>query len=87
MQRPWRGAAYWLVPQGPVSLLSFFFSFYYYFFYLLRIFLNDISNAILKVPHTHPPTSLPTHSHFFGPGVLPVLGHIKFVCPMGLSFQ
>ena len=36
------------------------------FFYLLRIFLNDISNAIPKVPHTLrlPPTSLPTHSHF-----------------------
>jgi len=38
-------------------------------FFLLRIFLNDISNAIPKVPHTLPPTSLPTHSHFFGPGV------------------
>jgi hypothetical protein len=37
--------------------------------FLLRIFLNYISNAIPKVPHTLPPNSLPTHSHFFGPGV------------------
>jgi hypothetical protein len=34
-------------------------------FFLLLIFLNYISNAIPKVPHTLPPTSLPTHSHFF----------------------
>jgi hypothetical protein len=33
-------------------------------YFLLRIFLNYISNAIPKVPHTRPPTSLPTHSHF-----------------------
>jgi hypothetical protein len=33
-------------------------------FFILRIFLNYISNAIPKVPHTLPPTSLPTHSHF-----------------------
>jgi hypothetical protein len=44
------------------DLLSFFF---FFSFYLLHIFLNYISNAIPKVPHTLlPPTSLPTHSHF-----------------------
>ena len=32
--------------------------------FLLRIFLNYISNAIPKVPHILPPTSLPTHSHY-----------------------
>jgi hypothetical protein len=37
--------------------------------FLLHIFLNYISNVISKVPHTLPPTSLPTHSHFFGPGI------------------
>jgi hypothetical protein len=35
------------------------------YLFLLHIFLNYISNAIPKVPHTLPPTSLPTHSHFF----------------------
>jgi hypothetical protein len=33
-------------------------------YFLLRIFLNYISNAIPKVPHTLHPTPLPTHSHF-----------------------
>jgi hypothetical protein len=33
-------------------------------YFLLGIFLNYISNAIPKVPHTlPPPTPLPTHSH------------------------
>ena len=32
--------------------------------YLLGIFLIYISNAIPKVPHTLPPTPLPTHTHF-----------------------
>jgi hypothetical protein len=33
--------------------------------FLLDIFLIYISNAIPKVPYTHPPPcSLPTHSHF-----------------------
>jgi hypothetical protein len=79
------------------SLLHFFFCFNFLFFsapflflliFLLHIFLNYISNAIPKVPHTlPPPTSLPTHSHFFWPWRSPVLGHIQFECPMGLSFQ
>jgi hypothetical protein len=37
-----------------------------FLFFKLCIFLNYISNAIPKVPHTlAPPTPLPTHSHFF----------------------
>jgi hypothetical protein len=60
---------------------------FFSFFLLLCIFLNYISNAIPKVPHTLPPYS-PTHPFpFFWPWRSPVLGHIKFVCPMGLSFQ
>jgi hypothetical protein len=35
-----------------------------FFVFLLGIFLIYISNAIPKVPHTLPPTPLPTHSHF-----------------------
>jgi hypothetical protein len=56
-------------------------------FFLLRIFLNYISNAIPKVPHPPPPPlpypCIPT----FWPWRSPVLGHIKFASPMGLSFQ
>jgi hypothetical protein len=37
--------------------------------FLLHIFLNYISNAIPKVPHTLSPTSLPIHSHFFQDGI------------------
>jgi hypothetical protein len=46
----------------PVVILGKYVFFKYFF--LLHIFLNYISNAILKVPHTLPPTPLPTHSHF-----------------------
>jgi hypothetical protein len=34
------------------------------FLFLLGIFLIYIFNAIPKVPHTHPPNPLPTHSPF-----------------------
>jgi hypothetical protein len=69
--------------------ISFFNAIKFFLFlniFLLRIFLNYISNAIPKVPHTPPPTPLPTHSQFW-PWRSPVLRHIKFACPMGLSFQ
>ena len=56
-----------------------------YFFFLIGYLFHYISKAISKVPHTltHPlpvpptPTSWPCHS--------PVLRHIKFARPMGLS--
>ena len=51
------------------------------FFFKLGIFLVYIFNAIPKVPHTHPPTAP------FWPWGSPVLGHIKFASPMGLSLQ
>jgi hypothetical protein len=53
--------------------------------FLLGIFLIYISNAIPKVPHTPPPLYPPTPT--FWPWHSPVLGHIKFASPMGLSFQ
>ena len=53
--------------------------------FLLGIFFIYISNAIPKVPHA-PPTPLPTHSHFLALRS-PVLRHIKFAQPMGLSFH
>jgi hypothetical protein len=61
----------------------------FFFFFLLAVFLIYTSNfkyypesslyppSLLPYPPT--PTSWPWHS--------PVLGHIKFACPMGLSFQ
>jgi hypothetical protein len=76
-----------VIMLGPqIDLFPIFFFFFLHF--LLRIFLNYISNAIPKVPHTLPPPHFPTHSFpFFWLWRSPVLGHIKFVCPMGLSFQ
>jgi hypothetical protein len=37
---------------------------YFFLNFLLGIFLIYISNAIPKIPHTHSPTPLPTHSPF-----------------------
>jgi hypothetical protein len=54
--------------------------------FLLGIFLIYISNAIPKVPHTLPP--LPYQlTRTFWPWRSPVLEHIKFASPMGLSYQ
>jgi hypothetical protein len=55
--------------SGQTHLNSFFFPilqilFYFLYFFKLGIFLVYISNAIPKVPHTHPPNPLPTHSPF-----------------------
>jgi hypothetical protein len=47
-----------------VIFFSFFQEILFYFFFKLGIFLVYISNAISKVPHTHPPNPLPTHSPF-----------------------
>jgi hypothetical protein len=51
----------------PLQLMSLPLSSSYDYFlldFLLGIFLIYISNAIPKVPHTHPHNSLPTYSHF-----------------------
>jgi hypothetical protein len=67
-------------------LFGWFFFVLFFLYFLLRIFLNYISNPIPKVPHTLPPLPYPPIPTFW-PWRSPVLGHIKFVCPMGLSFQ
>jgi hypothetical protein len=58
------------------------------FLFKLDIFFLYISNAILKVPYTLPrplhPYTLTTTSW---PWLFPVLGHIKFARPRGLSSQ
>jgi hypothetical protein len=69
-------------PAFLFTTLSLRFLFYFHIF-LLGIYFNYISNAIPKVPHSLPypptPTSWPWRS--------PVLRHIKFARPMGLSFH
>ena len=56
--------------------------------FLLGIYFIYISKAILEVPYTLPPPCSPTHQlPCLGPGVSPVLGHIKFARPKGLSSQ
>jgi hypothetical protein len=70
---------------GSLKTLSFFFL-EILFFFKLGIFLVYISNAIPKVPHTHPPIPYPPTPPFW-PWHSRVLGHIKFASPKGLSFQ
>jgi hypothetical protein len=58
------------------------------FLFLLDIFFIYISNAITKVPYTLPPDLLPyplTPTSW--PWHYPVLEHIKFARPKGLSSQ
>jgi hypothetical protein len=55
--------------------------------FLLGIFLVYISNAIPKVPHTHPPPIPYPPIPPFWPWHSPALRHIKFASPKGLSFQ
>jgi hypothetical protein len=57
------------------------------FLFLLGIFLIYISNAIPKVPHTLPPQLPYPPTPTFWPWHSPVLGHIKFASPIGLSSQ
>jgi hypothetical protein len=64
--------------------MVYYIIFFFFSNFLLDIFFIYISNAILKVPYTLPLLApLPTHSHFLAP----VLGHIKFARPRGLSSQ
>jgi hypothetical protein len=70
---------------GVVVVFFFPSLFYFILFYfksflllLLGIFLVYIFNAIAKVPHTHPPNPLPTHSPFLAL-VFPCTGAYK-VC-------
>jgi hypothetical protein len=59
-------------------ILDFFCLFFVFCFFLLSIFLNYISNAIPKVPHTLPPPLPYPPIPIFWPWHSPVLGHIKF---------
>jgi hypothetical protein len=60
----------WLVFGFFVLFLFLFLFLFCFLIFLLHIFLNYISNAILKVPHTLPAPHFPTHPFpFFGPGI------------------
>ena len=56
--------------------------------FLLDIFFIYISNAFLKVPYTLPPAQLPyLTTPTSWPWRSPVVGHIEFAKPRGLSSQ
>jgi hypothetical protein len=60
-------------------------------FLFFSIFIRYLAHlhfqCYIKSPHTHPhPLPYPRTPPFW-PWRSPVLGHIKFACPMGLSFQ
>jgi hypothetical protein len=77
----------WVVPfLGWWSWVLFFFFFFWYFFTMYFPQLHF--QCYPKSPPYPPLPHFPTHPFpFFWPWRSPVLGHIKFVCPMGLSFQ
>jgi hypothetical protein len=66
----------------PLVTFFFLFLFIYYVFSSITFPMLSQKSPIPSPPH------FPTHPFpFFWPWRSPVLGHIKFVCPMGLSFQ
>jgi hypothetical protein len=63
-------------------LLSIFKNiFYYYVFSSITFRMLSQKSPIPSPPLPYPPIPI------FWPWCFPVLGHIKFACPMGLSFQ
>jgi hypothetical protein len=72
----------WSLFQLVVCLLLFFFYiFYYYVFSSITFRMLSQKSPILSPPLPYPPIPI------FWPWRSPVLGHIKFACPVGLSFQ
>ena len=77
---------WWHTPLIPALGRQRQVDFFSFLFFLLGIFLIYIFNAIPKVPIPTPPIPYPPTPPFW-PSSSPVLGHIKFASPMGLSFQ
>jgi hypothetical protein len=75
---------YLLLKRKGIALHFFFF--FDITFFKLGIFFLYISNYIPKVPHTLPPLPYPPTPTSW-PQRSPLLGHIKFAQPMGLSSQ
>jgi hypothetical protein len=69
-----------------LQFCEFLFLLFFYFF--ITYFPQLHFQCYPKSPPHPPPPHSPTHPFlFFWPWRSPVLGHIKFACPMGLSFQ
>jgi hypothetical protein len=64
-----------------IVVVVFFFFFFNYVFSSITFPVLSQKSPIPSPPLPYPP--IPT----FWPWCPPVLGHIKFACPMGLSFQ
>jgi hypothetical protein len=70
-------------------MIFLFYLFFFLFFppFLVGIYFIYISNAISKVPYSPLPCSPTYPLPLLGTSVSPVLGHIKFARPRGLSSQ
>jgi hypothetical protein len=65
------------------TFLSFFFSYFIFITYFPQLHFQCYPKSL-----PHPPLLLPyLPIPIFWPWRSPVLGHIKFACPVGLSFQ
>jgi hypothetical protein len=71
-----------IVAQFFDAIFSFFLNiFYYYIFFSITFRMLSQKSPIPSPQLPYPPIPI------FWPWHSPVLGHIKFACPMGLSFQ
>jgi hypothetical protein len=73
-----------------ISLYFFLFSFFFFSFFF-PFFIRYLAHLHFQCytkspPYPRPPLPYPPTPPFW-PWRSPVLGHIKFACPMGLSFQ
>jgi hypothetical protein len=71
------------------KILAYFFSNFIILFYIFFItYFPQLHFQCYPKSPPYTPPHFPTHPFpFFWPWHSPVLGHIKFVCPMGLAFQ
>jgi hypothetical protein len=69
--------------DGWIYTYIVFFLYFYYIFSSITFPMLSQKSPI----HSPPPLPYPPIPIFFWPWRSPVLGHIQFACPMGLSFQ
>jgi hypothetical protein len=78
---------HWIVIVGLAFFLLLLLLLFFFFVFLLDIYFIYISNAIPKVPHSLPHRLPHPSTPTSWPWLSPVLRHIKFTQPMGLSFH